>query len=88
MGRQRVLNFEGSMAKLFVSELNQRIGGLALRISGLYGELLYPAPSPKTDVRETVARDYSQAVSATIAGETSEIQRNIIATRGPQLPLG
>ncbi len=88
MEQQRVPNYEGSMAKLYLSELNQHIGGIGIRIFGLYGQLLHPIAPAETDVRRTVARDYLQAVSATIAGGTSEILRNIIATRGLQLPRG
>ncbi|MEZ4501323.1 MAG: acyl-CoA dehydrogenase family protein [Dehalococcoidia bacterium] len=81
-----VPGYEASTAKLFTSELNQRITLTTLRLYGLYGNLM--DPNREEAGRGTVARDYLASVSSTIAGGTSEIQRNIIATRGLGLPRG
>ena len=81
-----VPGYEASTAKLYTSELNQRIALTALRLYGLYGNLMDPARPEAAE--GTVARDYLASVSSTIAGGTSEIQRNIIATRGLGLPRG
>jgi alkylation response protein AidB-like acyl-CoA dehydrogenase len=79
-------NHEASAAKLYSSELSQRISSTAMSLLGLYGQL--------TDARDelpfdgAVGRGYVRSVSATIAGGTSEVQRNVIATRGLGLPRG
>ncbi|MFN8640005.1 MAG: acyl-CoA dehydrogenase family protein [Dehalococcoidia bacterium] len=79
-------NYEGSMAKVYLSELNQRIARTALGLYGLYGQL-WDADRPEAEAGAAV-RGYLGAVSSTIAGGTSEIQRNIVATRGLGLPRG
>ncbi len=81
-----VPGYEASTAKLFLSELNQRIALVALRLYGLAGNVFDTARSEAQ--RGRIARDYLSSVSSTIAGGTSEIQRNIIATRGLGLPRG
>ena len=53
---------------------------------GLYGELAVPQEHAKLD--GSVGNSYLQSVSSTIGGGTSEVQRNIIATRGLGLPRG
>jgi alkylation response protein AidB-like acyl-CoA dehydrogenase len=75
--RGGVPNYEASMAKLFHSELRQRIADLAVRAQGLAGA--------RTDVAR-FADSYMTATTLTVAAGTSEIQRNIIATRGLGLP--
>ncbi len=77
-----VPNHEASIAKLFTSELSQRLARTAVRILGMDGQ----APTDGTKTKWSQA--YLRTVSATIAGGTSEIQRNIIATRGLGLPRG
>ena len=74
------------MAKLFNSEMTQRIAALNIKLFGLYGGLM--DPDREEGERGAAARGYLQAVASTIGGGTSEIQRNIIATRGPGLPRG
>lgn len=80
----RVPNHEASAAKLFVTELSQRIAQLGQRLLGLYGPVR--RGSKWAPLRGRVARMALLTVSATIAGGTSEIQRNVIATRGLGLP--
>jgi len=75
-------NREASVAKLFTSELEQRIARTALRALGPYGQVL----GEGAPVEGKIPRMYLGAVSTTIGGGTSEIQRNIIAMRGLGLP--
>ncbi len=75
-------NHEASMTKLFASELNQRIARTGVKVLGLYGQL-YGDEAPMKGRYES---SYMTSLSSTIAGGTSEIQRNIIATRGLGLP--
>ena len=81
-----VPNYEASMAKLFLSELNQRVSLTNHRLLGLYGMIW---DRTRDDAANgTYARAHLGSVSSTIAGGSSEIQRNIIATRGLGLPRG
>jgi alkylation response protein AidB-like acyl-CoA dehydrogenase len=75
-------NHEASMTKLFASELGQRIARTGMKVLGLYGQL-YGDEAPMKGRYES---SYMTSLSSTIAGGTSEIQRNIIATRGLGLP--
>jgi alkylation response protein AidB-like acyl-CoA dehydrogenase len=80
--RGAVPNYEASIAKLFTTELNQRVARTGLKIGGLAAQV------SRTAMYAGWARAYLQTVASTIAGGTSEIQRNIIATRGLGLPRG
>jgi alkylation response protein AidB-like acyl-CoA dehydrogenase len=77
-------NHEASMCKLFTSEMGQRIAALGLKLSGLYGMVTGGAPQYAAAGRYGFG--YVAAVASTIAGGTSEIQRNIMAQRGLGLP--
>ena len=77
-------NQEASTLKLFLSELDQRIAALGVRVLGMHGALLPGSPAAKLGGQ--FALTYMTTVSRTIAGGTSEVQRNIIATRGLGLP--
>ncbi len=81
-----VPNHEASMSKLFTTELNQRIAKTTLKLFGLYG-LLWDRKRDEA-MKGRAATGYLSSVSSTLAGGTSEIQRNIIATRGLSLPRG
>ena len=88
-------NHEASAAKLFSSELSQRIASTGMKVVGLYGVLDRDGHSGQAAASATnrwapnrgrMMRSYLNAVSGTIAGGTSEVQRGIIATRGLGLP--
>ncbi len=79
-------NYESSMAKAFSSEMNQRFCEAAINLLGLGGQL---EPASKwAPLQGRIERCYEAALSYKIAGGTSEIQRNVIATRGLGLPRG
>ena len=84
--RGQIPNYEASVAKLFKSELTQRIAALRIKLFGLYGNLA--DPNREQGERGKASLGYVGSVSSTIGGGTSEIQRNIIATRGLGLPRG
>jgi len=77
-------NHEASMCKLFGSELGQRIAALGVKMTQLYG--MVTGGDPKLAAAGRFGVGYVAAVSSTIAGGTSEIQRNIMAQRGLGLP--
>jgi alkylation response protein AidB-like acyl-CoA dehydrogenase len=77
---------EGSMLKLFWSELEQRIMEAASWIAGAYGQLDEHAPQAYDDGRWQYGYLWSRA--ATIYAGTSEVQRNVISQRVLGLPRG
>jgi alkylation response protein AidB-like acyl-CoA dehydrogenase len=70
---------EGSIQKLYWSELNQRMAQVAMEVLGAYGQLAH-----YDDGRWAYA--YLRARGNTIEAGTSEIQRNIVAQRVLGLP--
>ena len=82
LGRGLIPNYQASMLKLFASELGQRISRTGMNVLGLYGGL-YGREAP---MKGRISRSYLSTLGSTIAAGTSEIQRNIIATRGLGLP--
>ncbi len=82
----KIPNYEASIAKLYSSELGQRLARTGMELLGLYGQL-HPR-SKYTYLRGRIERYYQLSVAETIGGGTSEIMRNIIAMRGLGLPKG
>jgi alkylation response protein AidB-like acyl-CoA dehydrogenase len=79
--RQSVPGPEGSMTKLYLSELTQRVSRCAIDILGI--------DALEVDgkfVRDSWVRRYLLGYEATIGGGTSEVQRNIIGDRVLGLP--
>ena len=72
--------------KLFSTELNQRFSETGIDMLGPYGALWQG--SEQTPDNGTWAYQYLYDRSATIAGGTSEVQRNIVAQRVLGLPRG
>ena len=85
--RGMIPNYEASTAKMFISEAGQRLQRTGTKIFGLYSNVWDPA-SPYAAAKATFTQGYVTSVPATIAAGSSEIQRNIIATRGLGLPRG
>jgi alkylation response protein AidB-like acyl-CoA dehydrogenase len=80
-------NKEASVAKLYTSEMDLRLLATGMKLLGAYGQLEGAADGP-APLGGRMARGYLAASASTIGGGTSEIQRNIIATRGLGMPRG
>ncbi len=85
--RGRVPNYEASMCKMYSSELNQRIARTGMKMLGMYG-MLWGDGSPLAPNGGAFSFRYIRTIPSTIAGGTSEVQRNIISQRGLGLPRG
>ena len=84
--QQLVPNKEASITKAFGTEMMRRLYALGMRILGQYGQL---EPGSKwAPLRGRVENAYLRSGGGTVAAGTSEIQRNVIATRGLGLPRG
>ena len=79
-------NYEAAIIKLYNMELSQRIASTGMNVLGPYGQL--GRGSKWVALRGRFEHMYLRSVGNTIETGTSEIQRNIIATRGLNLPRG
>ena len=80
----KVPNSEASVSKIFGTELQRQMGITGLRVIGLPGTI--EPGSTYAPLRGQVERWAMAAPSYTVAGGTSEVNRNIVATRGLGLP--
>ncbi|MCK9485687.1 MAG: acyl-CoA dehydrogenase family protein [Dehalococcoidia bacterium] len=78
-------NYEASVNKLFGSEVHQALARTGTKAFGLYGGIWDRATAP---LDAFFVRDYVGSVAHTVFSGSSEIQRNVIATRGLGLPRG
>jgi alkylation response protein AidB-like acyl-CoA dehydrogenase len=84
--RGQVPNYEASVNKMFRSETQQRLAQTGMKLITLYGNSF--RGDKYAAMKGRISHMYLGSVSATIAAGTSEIQRNVIATRGLGLPRG
>ena len=78
-------NYEASTAKLFISEIGQAVARTGVHAFGLYSNL-WDEEDERAPAHALFTPRYVLDVPRTIAAGSSEIQRNIIATRGRGLP--
>jgi alkylation response protein AidB-like acyl-CoA dehydrogenase len=84
MDQGEVPTKEGSMAKVYVTELNARLAAAGLEILGLAGQLA--ADDPAAPLHGRLQWLYTLSPLPRFGGGSNEIQRLIIAQRGLGLP--
>lgn len=82
--RSEIPGPESPANKVFTSEMIQRLAQVGMQMMGLYSQIEFN--TKWAPLKGKIERLYLTSVSGTIAGGTSEIQRNIIAERGLGLP--
>ncbi|OLT14550.1 hypothetical protein BJF79_18985 [Actinomadura sp. CNU-125] len=75
--------YEASVNQLFGAELHQRLARTGARVFGRHADLWERDDAPMNAYWTHMIRD---SVASTFLGGTTEIQRNVIATRGLNLP--
>jgi alkylation response protein AidB-like acyl-CoA dehydrogenase len=80
-----VPGYEASVSQLFGAELHQRLARTGAKAFGANAQLWQRDGAPLAAAFTHLRFD---AVAATFLGGTTEIQRNVIATRGLKLPRG
>jgi len=75
--------YEASVNQLFGAELHQRLARTGAEVFGQFGQLWQREDAP---LHAAFAHLRLDSVAATFLGGASEIQRNVIATRGLGLP--
>jgi alkylation response protein AidB-like acyl-CoA dehydrogenase len=85
-GHDMIPNKEASITKAFGTEMMVRLYAFGMRIIGLHGQL---EPGSKwAPLGGRIENAYMRSAGGTVAAGTSEVQRNVIATRGLGLPRG
>jgi alkylation response protein AidB-like acyl-CoA dehydrogenase len=84
MDQGEVPTKEGSMSKVFVTELNAHLASVGMDVLGLAGQL--GPDDPATPLHGRLQWMYTIAPMQRFGGGTNEIQRIIIAQRGLGLP--
>ncbi len=82
--RRQVPNYQASTMKNFLAETTQRVAQTGMKVLGLRGG----ACGERATEAGWVPRLYLSSLALTIGMGTSEVLRNVIATRGLGLPRG
>ncbi|MCH8194783.1 MAG: hypothetical protein IIB12_01790 [Chloroflexi bacterium] len=86
-GEGRDPSYEASQVKIFGSEMTQRFMHVAGEVLGFYSQIQRDNPkSSLVYLGGRIEHQIRYQPSYTLMGGTSEIQRNLIATRGLGLP--
>ncbi|MSQ40406.1 MAG: hypothetical protein EXR55_01835 [Dehalococcoidia bacterium] len=85
-GQGYIATNEASICKVLGAEVLQKVALIGMQMIGLYQNL--DAKERWAPLRGQVASLYWSAFTESVSGGTSEINRNIIATRGLGLPRG
>ncbi len=81
---EQPMTYEAEVTKIITSEVEQRLVNIGMQILGLYGQL--EEGSKWVPLRGRIEWYYLHSFVTTIGAGTSEIGRNVIATRGLGLP--
>jgi len=84
LSQGKIPNYEAAMAKAYCTAFEQNLAHVALQVLGLSGQLA--AGSRRAPLMGRAVRAYIYAPAYSIQGGTSEILKNIVATRGLGLP--
>ncbi|MGQ9546704.1 MAG: acyl-CoA dehydrogenase family protein [Dehalococcoidia bacterium] len=84
MDEKRAPNREAAMSKAYCTAFEQRLANAAMEILGPYGQLL--GASKRAPIRGLAAHSYLGSKGYSLQAGTSEILKNILATRGLGLP--
>ena len=82
----RELGYQSGVAKVFSSEMQQRLTNVGMQVLGQYGQL--QEGSKWAPLKGKIEREYRASYLTTLGAGSSEIIRNIIAQRGLDLPRG
>jgi alkylation response protein AidB-like acyl-CoA dehydrogenase len=84
MGEGRAPNWESAMSKAYSTAFEQRLASTAMEVLGPYGQLV--GDSKLAPFRGLAAHSYLGSKGYSLQAGTSEILKNILATRGLGLP--
>jgi len=86
MDEGRAPNWESSMSKAYGTAFEQRLAGTAIEIAGLYGQL--SPDSKRVPMQGMAYHSYLSSKGYSLQAGSSEVLKNILATRKLQLPAG
>ncbi|HEY79414.1 MAG TPA: acyl-CoA dehydrogenase [Dehalococcoidia bacterium] len=86
MDEGRAPNWESSMSKAYGTAFEQRLAGAAIEIAGLYGQL--SPDSKRVPMQGMAYHSYLSSKGYSLQAGSSEVLKNILATRKLQLPAG